>query len=391
MSWPVRKGDTRALAPQDVARILHFSDTHLGHQQYARTDPRTGINQREQDHYDAFHRIIDHAVTTRPDLVIHAGDLFDGVRPSNRALTVALEGFLKLSRAGIPVVVIAGNHEHPKLAATGSPFPLFGHLPGIHAVHQGKLETIEVAGIRVHAVPQCVDNDALAAEVAAIPTNTDGHDVLVVHGAVHHLEAFKHAEFNELSLDPAWFDSRFSYVALGHFHSQAQVTTNAWYCGAHDRVSIAESGEPKGFLEVTLTDGRPEVHFAALPGRPYADLPILHAEGMDGGEVVEAATEVIQRVEAHAVARLRIHGLDPSLRGLLNQKAIRDAGAHLLHLDLRLQWKEEEEVRQGAGALGALGKEFEAFATTYAVDSLEKDRLVRMAAQLLSEAQGAPE
>lgn len=391
MRRPVRNGETPRLRRPGVVRLLHFSDTHLGHQQYSRTDPVSGINQREQDHYDQFARIIDHALMTKPDLVIHAGDLFDGVRPSNRALHAALAGFLRLSQAGIPTVVIAGNHEHPKLAATGSPFALFDHLPHVHAVYKGALETIDIAGVRVHAVPQCVDNDALEAEIVKIQASDDRPDVLVVHGAVHSLEAFKHAEFNELSLDPSWFDERFAYVALGHFHGQAQVTSNAWYCGAHDRVSIAEAGEPKGFLEVTLTDGRPDVHFNALPGRTYADLPILHADGMDGQEVVAAAADALRRVDAHAIARLRIRDLDPTLRGLLDQKAIRDAGSHLLHLDLRLDWQAEDDAHGGDATLHGLGDEFDAFVSAYPADNLDKTRLVSLARQVLGESQGAAE
>lgn len=390
MRPPVRKGDRGPRAPANVVRLLHFSDTHLGHQQYARTDPVTGINQREQDHYDAFAKVIEHAVTTRPDVVIHAGDLFDGVRPSNRALSVALEGFLRLSRAGIPVVCIAGNHEHPKLTATGSPFALFGHLSGVYPVHKSKLESIDLDGLRIHAVPQCMDNEALEAEIRRIQPTDGVHDVLVVHGAVHSLESFRHAEFNELSLDPAWFDERFSYVALGHFHSRAKVTANAQYCGAPDRVSIAEAGEQKGVLEVELTDGRPDVHFQAIPGRTYADLPVLQADGMDGGEVLAAAGAALQRVAAHAIARLRIRGLDPSLRGVLNQKGIRDAAAHLLHLDLRLEWQEDAAERAGSGTLHGLGDEFEAFVATYPSDTLNKKRLVALARDALAQAQDAP-
>ena len=69
-------------------KILHVSDTHLGYSAY-RKATLDGINQREIDTYDAFKQFIDYAVKTKPDLIIHAGDLFDSVRPNNRAITVA--------------------------------------------------------------------------------------------------------------------------------------------------------------------------------------------------------------------------------------------------------------------------------------------------------------
>src|SRR5260221_270494 len=100
-------GSTEAPGPHRRPRIFHFSDTHLGHQQYPRTDG-SGLNVREQDIARAFRAVVDLAVAERPDLVVHAGDLFDGVRPGNRALAAAMEGFVRLSGAGIPTIAIAG-------------------------------------------------------------------------------------------------------------------------------------------------------------------------------------------------------------------------------------------------------------------------------------------
>jgi DNA repair exonuclease SbcCD nuclease subunit len=48
--------------------------------------------------YDAFIHCIDYVVKTKPDLVLHAGDLFDSVRPTNRAITVAVQQILRLSK-----------------------------------------------------------------------------------------------------------------------------------------------------------------------------------------------------------------------------------------------------------------------------------------------------
>lgn len=371
-------------------RLIHFSDTHLGHQQYPRTDGN-GLNQREQDIYAAFHAVIDHAVATKADLVVHAGDLFDGVRPSNRALAHAMEGFLRLSNAGIPTVLIAGNHEHPKLRETGSPFRLFAHLPHMHPVYQGQRETIavRVAGgrsVRVHAVPQCAGQEEVAREVASSPTKADGGlDVLVVHGAVTTLDAIPQAEFNELSLDPSWF-APFHYVALGHFHGLQQATPNAWYCGAPERVSMAEAGQEKGFLEVTFAPGsqQPEPRFMAVEGRPYADLPVLHAETLDGGAVVAAARQALERVPEGAVARLRIQGLAPALRTTLDRAAITAAGKHLMHLQLITEFEGQAAATPGAAGFRGLVSEFEAFAAATPLIGIDRDAVVGLARQVLA-------
>lgn len=384
--WAVRVG-----VHVPVLRVVHFSDTHLGHQQYARTDA-SGLNQREQDHYAAFHAVVDAAIASHADLVLHAGDLFDGVRPSNRALAHAQDGFLRLSRAGIPCVVIAGNHEHPKLRETGSALRLYEHLPGIHVAYAGQRRTfslpIQGVQVRVHAVPQCADNADLAAQVAAIPRAPPGEsalDILVVHGAVTTLAAFSHAEFNEQSLDPAWFDDRFAYVALGHFHGAKEVVAGrAWYSGAPERVSMAESGEEKGFLEVRLATGTGQPHvdvvFRGTPTRPYVDFPVLDAAGLDAAQVVALAQATVARAPAGAVARLRMRNLDPALRGSLDLRSIQEAGRHLLHLDLsRLEWRGQDGTAPGAAVFGHLGDEFEAFAARTPLPDADRAELVRLA------------
>lgn len=368
-----------------MVRLLHFSDTHLGHAQYNRTDP-SGLNQREVDLAAAFSRVVDLAIAERPDLVLHAGDLFDGVRPGNRPLAVAMDGFLKLSRAGIPTVVIAGNHEHPKLRETGSPFRLFEHLPNIHVVYKGRRETVALTvggtAVRVHAVPQCADNATLAREVTESPTRPDGFDILVAHGAVPSLPAFSHAEFNEQTLDAGWF-APFDYVALGHYHGLQQVASNAWYCGAPERVSIAEAKQEKGFLDVTLDGKSATATFRPLAGRAYEELAPVDCAGLDSAQVKQVALAALEGVSPGAVARLRLTGLDASLRGLLDLRAIRQAGERALHLDIRLEWADRADQAAGATALLGLGEEWAGFLAAQELAGLDRTTLDRLARTVL--------
>ena len=366
-------------------RIVHTSDTHLGHQQYPRTDAN-GLNQREADLYASWMAVVRAAVQNPPDAFVHAGDLFDGVRPGNRALAAAMDGFLHLSRAGIPTVVIAGNHEHPKLRETGSPLRLFEHLPNLHVAYRGERETTQVptksGPLRIHAVPQCADNEELASQVASAPTGGPGVDVLVVHGSIPSIPAFHHAEFNELTLDASWFKP-FHYVALGHYHGAQKVVPNAWYCGAPDRVSIAEAGQEKGYLDVSLSGGQAEATLLPIATRPYIDLPPLDAEGLDASTVRRAAEEALHRVPAGAVCRLRLSNLDPSLRGSLDLRAIQKAGAHALQCEIKLEWSDAGVHVRGGSELGPLAQEFEQFAARQPLAGLDRDRLLAKAKALL--------
>ena len=114
-------------------KILHIADTHLGYSAYRKVT-EDGINQREIDAYNAFKEFVDYSIKTKPDLIIHAGDLFDSVRPNNRAITFALDQIIRLSDAKIPCVIIAGNHEHPKLKETGHILNIFDHIQNIYPI-----------------------------------------------------------------------------------------------------------------------------------------------------------------------------------------------------------------------------------------------------------------
>jgi exonuclease SbcD len=97
-------------------RLLHVSDWHIGRQTYRCS--------RVPDHEAALAEIVELARETRPHLVLHTGDVFDGFRPGYVEMAFAVEALEELA-ALAPVVVIAGNHDSPAL------FRLFDRLQGV--------------------------------------------------------------------------------------------------------------------------------------------------------------------------------------------------------------------------------------------------------------------
>ena len=87
-------------------RLLHVSDWHLG-----RTN---GHTPRREDLEDVLEQTVNIAREFAPDLVIHAGDLFDGPRPAVDDLQLACDTLRQLAELS-PVVVLAGNHDSPQL------------------------------------------------------------------------------------------------------------------------------------------------------------------------------------------------------------------------------------------------------------------------------------
>ena len=102
--------------PSGVARILHTSDWHLG--------VACRGESRAADHVALLSEILDIARDTRPDLIVHTGDLFDGVRPGYDDILRALLVMRDLSEIA-PVVVLAGNHA----GSTSSSRPVASDRP----------------------------------------------------------------------------------------------------------------------------------------------------------------------------------------------------------------------------------------------------------------------
>lgn len=99
-------------------RLLHASDWHLG---------RTTYNEpRRPDHEKVHAETVAIAREFRPDLIVHTGDLFDATAPAFDDMRLGIEMLDELAEIA-PVVVLAGNHDSPKL------FRVFSMLRGPEA------------------------------------------------------------------------------------------------------------------------------------------------------------------------------------------------------------------------------------------------------------------
>ena len=112
-------------------KIIHLADSHLGFSSYSRLDEH-GQNRIEEMVYSGFDQAIKTIIKTRPDAVVHAGDVFHHVRPKIKPLVVFQRGLEWLIEAEIPVIIISGNHDAPKSYSQTSPFRLFENLRGVY-------------------------------------------------------------------------------------------------------------------------------------------------------------------------------------------------------------------------------------------------------------------
>ncbi|HLF06596.1 MAG TPA: exonuclease SbcCD subunit D [Thermoplasmata archaeon] len=343
-------------------RILHFSDTHLGYGLGSRLSPH-GVNQREEDLTAAFRWAVERALETKPDLVIHSGDLIDDVRPGNRVIKVALDAIRRLSEAGQETVLISGNHDTPRLRETGSIFALFDGMKHIYPVYKGACETVEVGGAMVHCVPH---SNNIAGEALRIEP-VQGHlNIAVFHAGVESLLEFRNHEMGETIVPDSALRYDLDYVALGHYHRHMKVKENAWYAGSTERLSFSEADWPKGATEVEVHSGGLKVRHVQGPSRPMFNLRV-DCRGLDAKGVQDACAEKVgKRIDEKeldgALIRLVLDSVASSALRALDQRAVKSLApdALLFKIDARQAEDSGAGVR-GAEPFGDLASEWTRF------------------------------
>ncbi|MCS6928555.1 MAG: DNA repair exonuclease [Saprospiraceae bacterium] len=296
-------------------KILHFSDTHLGFQAFDRVHEDIGVNAREQDIYDAFERVITRALEERPSAVIHSGDFFHRPSPSNRALTFAFEQLRRLSDAGIPLVLIAGNHETPRTFYNSPILRALRTIPNVYAICGQQWETYSFHELAIHGVPHINDERLLRKELERM-TPIDGcFNLLLLHTSIG--KSFLMDEYGEQAF-PAELEERllaFQFIALGHWHNMQRVSVhpNAWYAGSTERLSDAEIGVEKGFLWIKVhSPSEVAVSFEPLPTRSWLKCEINRCYERSSEEILHQLKDFAQQNDIYeAIVSISLDDLRP--------------------------------------------------------------------------------
>jgi hypothetical protein len=359
-------------------KLAHLADAHLGIRQYQRLNP-AGVNQREADVAHAFRHAIEGVIAARPDAVVIAGDLFHSVRPTNSAIVFAFRQLQRLREAlpDAPIVLIAGNHDTPRSADTGSILRLFEELGVDVATDEARRLVYPALELSILAVPH---QAVIGADRTSLrPAGTEPNQVLVLHGEIEGL--YHGAEVSPTDYGGALIDARelsaggWTYVALGDFHVQYQITlekkgkkeTPIWYAGALEYVSPNFWGDlsfeqelgikAKGWLLVELEAGKViKVQRQPVPkAREIHDLGPLYADGMDAAALSAAIAAEVARVPggiAEKVVRLVVYNVPRHVARELDHAAIRALKTAALHFRLDLR---RPEIHRTVG-VGSPGK-----------------------------------
>lgn len=381
-------------------RFVHFADTHLGFSDLSKVDAASGVNRREQDFYEAWWRAIDGIIAQRPDFVLHAGDLFQSPRPNNRAIAVALEGLSKLNEAGLPVIIVAGNHSTPRIRATGNIFEAMRVLPNVHAAYRGVYEKITITSrngrerCAVHCIPHCSLSEELEKAYAAIQLETGARwNILMTHGswrAAGKIDT-RMGEFNEQFLeDPeARLNLAFDYIALGHYHRFLAINDHTFYSGSTERTSFNEAGYTSGYIVGDLVQRRWQ--YVEIPVRPMVRLRPIECRGKTVAEIIAEAQSRSSDDLAGAMITLELRNIAREVYLQLDLAALDAVFAHAFHLDKQFTFA----TQAAAAALtngeqlgvGSLREEFSRYLSNRGNGVLQQEELERLGWQYLAEAE----
>lgn len=268
-------------------KVLHTADWHIGRTIRGRS--------RHEEQAAVLEEIVELARSEEVDLVLVAGDQFDTSSPSPEAERLVYRTLLQMAEVA-PVVMVAGNHDHPRRLEAVAPLLELGRVTCVSTVapaDQGgvvrPLDSMRVAMLPFlsqRAIVRAADLmeldpdrhggkyvdrmtaiiDALCQDLSADDVNIVVGHVMVHGGEVGGGERSAHTVF-DYSIPSQAFPTSLSYVALGHLHRHQKLPAAApvWYSGSPIQLDFGEVDDRKGVLLVEAEPGKPSrVEFRPL-------------------------------------------------------------------------------------------------------------------------------
>lgn len=264
-----------------MLHILHGADLHLDGAFTAL--PARQAAQRREEQRTLPDRLAETARTRGADLVLLAGDLFDGEEvyaETTQALARAL------GQTGCPVLIAPGNHDP---YGPRSPYALTQWPENVHIFTGPELEPVEFPE------RNCVvwgaaftDTSREDSPLAGFTASADGR----THLAVLHGDMAGRGRYGPMTEEEA-AASGLTYLAMGHIHRRVslhKIGGTYWaYPGCPEGRGFDELGD-KGCLWITVgDDGKVEEEFLPMAGRRYHILEVPAGED-PGGALLEALT-----------------------------------------------------------------------------------------------------
>lgn len=296
-------------------RFLHFADLHLGVETYGRLDPQSGLNSRVADFVHCLSFVVDLALREKVDLVLFAGDAYKTCDPDPTYQREFAQQLRRLRQAGMPAVLVVGNHDTPAAYGRATALDIFGvlELENTHVIRRPELLRVETASgpLQVAGLPwptrhslrtreeyKDLPQEALnreiegicAAQIAEFARTLDPGlpAVFTAHLAAAEATYSGSERTAVIGQDPVLLTSTlanpaFDYVALGHVHKHQdlhpQAPPSVVYAGSIERLNFGEERDAKGCCLVQIDqlpsgERRTTWEFVPTPARRFLTIDV---------------------------------------------------------------------------------------------------------------------
>jgi DNA repair protein SbcD/Mre11 len=369
-----------------MIKILHFADAHIDLARQGRHDPQSGLPLRVLDFLKSLDTIVDTAICEKVDLVIFAGDAYRDRTPAPTYQREWGKRIMRLSSAGIPTLMVIGNHDVSPASGRANALQEFETLqvPNVRVISKPcllKPEDLSGLPLQVIGIPW-LNRSGLAAAMAGeedsprdLESDLEANLVTVIEGFLDALDPQLPAVLaSHVTVQGAVYgnersvmlgrdfmlpgslvrDPRLDYVALGHIHKFQNLNPDGKppviYPGSIERIDFGEAQDRKIFIMVGLEKGKAELDPRELTGRKFIDrtLTLTEREGLQ--EKILAAMPVEKEME-DAIFRLVLN-YPRDLEALIDDAEIRRKAQsafefHLIrrpHIQARLRLSGDRSV-----------------------------------------------
>lgn len=248
-----------------MIKLLHCADIHIGMENYGRLDPETGLSTRLQDFLAAFDKMVDYAKDNKADYFIFSGDAFKTREPSPTHLREFAKRINRLTKAGIEVVLLVGNHDTGNAAGKANTLDIYSALETRLVTVIREPSLVKVGDLQIVGVPWVSRAEFVGVHerLQELFKKVDPAKpaIVMAHASVSGAKYGSERQVmmgGDFVLDKKVLDHpKICYVALGHIH-QRQIVPGTRapmvYAGSLERVDFGEAKEDKGFEDVRLTE-----------------------------------------------------------------------------------------------------------------------------------------
>lgn len=302
-------------------RLLHFSDIHIGMENYAKLDPETGLSTRLLDFFNTFDFIVETAIKEAVDAVVFAGDAYKTRDPNPTQQRGFGERVKKIAKSGIPFVLVVGNHDTPNAEGRANTLDIYSALEIENVWVSRKPELLKVptksGALQIVTLPWLHKNDykTIAEKLKLLyeKISADSPAIFLSHceveGASYGSEKGM-AIANDVTVPlPLLQDRRLSYVALGHIHKHQVLAKDPLivYSGSPQRIDFGEEKEDKGICLVEISNPK-QTSFTFVPTNARKFLTItINLKGDDPNPTQTILSKIDERDIKDKIVRVIIN------------------------------------------------------------------------------------